>query len=96
MNSRQWTIQDCREYEEELESELQVYRKKAREVKFSELSTKMRQEAKLRQRGIDTEVYRAQRQVARIILAHECNLTQPSETSSGEKLTERDKVSQGG
>ncbi len=50
-------------------------------MKLSELSTKMRQDAKLRQQGIDTEVYRARRQVARIILAHECNLTQPSRTA---------------
>ena len=63
---------------EYLESELKAYRKIADEVKLSELSTKMRQDAKLRQQGIVTEVYRAQRQVARIILAHECNLTQPS------------------
>jgi hypothetical protein len=83
LSSRQWTMQDCREYEEELESELQAYRKIAAEVKLSELSTKMRQEAKLRQRGIDPEVYRAQRQVARIILAHECNLTQPNGTAAG-------------
>jgi hypothetical protein len=83
LSSRQWTMQDCREYEEELESELQAYRKIAGEVKLSELSTKMRQEAKLRQQGIDTEVYRAQRQVARIILAHECNLTQPNRTAAG-------------
>jgi hypothetical protein len=41
----------------------------------------MRQDAKLRQQGIDTEVYRARRQVARIILAHECNLTQPNRTA---------------
>jgi hypothetical protein len=74
-------MQDCREYEEELESELKAYRKTADEVKLSELSTKMRQDAKLRQQGIDTEVYRARRQVARIILAHECNLTQPSRTA---------------
>ena len=65
VGSRQWTMQDCREYEEELESELKAYRKIADEVKLSELSTKMRQDAKLRQQGIDTEVYRAQRQVAR-------------------------------
>ncbi len=70
LGSRQWTMQDCREYEEELESELKAYRKIADEVKLSELSTKMRQDAKLRQQGIDTEVYRARRQVARIILAH--------------------------
>jgi hypothetical protein len=82
-SSRQWTQQDCREYEEELESELQAYRKIAGEVKLSELSTKMRQDAKLRQQGIDTEVYRAQRQVARIILAHECNLTQHSRPAAG-------------
>jgi hypothetical protein len=50
---------------------------------LSELSAKMRQEAKLRQQGIDTDVYRAQRQVARIILAHECNLTQPNRTAAG-------------
>ncbi len=50
-------------------------------MKLSELSTKMRQDAKLRQQGIFTKVYRAQRQVARIILAHECNLTQPSRTA---------------
>jgi hypothetical protein len=81
VGSRQWTMQDCREYEEELESELKTYRKIADEVKLSELSTKMRQDAKLRQQGIDAEVYRAQRQVARIILAHECNLTQPSRTA---------------
>ncbi len=81
VGSRQWTMQDCREYEEELESELKAYRKIADEVKLSELSTKMRQDAKLRQQGIDTEVYRAQRQVARIMLAHECNLTQPSGTA---------------
>jgi hypothetical protein len=37
--------------------------------------------AAVRRRGGDTEVYRAQRQVARIILAHECNLTQPSVTA---------------
>jgi hypothetical protein len=71
------------EYEEELESEFQAYRKIAGEVKLSELSTKMRQEAKLRQQGIDTKVYRAQMQVARIILAHECNLTQPNRTAAG-------------
>jgi hypothetical protein len=81
LSSRQWTMQDCREYAEELESELKAYRKIADEVKLSELSTKMRQDAKLRQQGIDTEVYRARRQVARIILAHECNLTQPSRTA---------------
>jgi hypothetical protein len=86
LSSRQWTMQDCREYEEELESELQAYRKIAGEVKLSELSTKMMQEAKLRQQGIDTEVYRAQRQVARIILAHECNLTQPNRTAPGRSL----------
>ncbi len=78
LGSRQWTMQDCREYEEELELELKAYRKIADEVKLSELSTKMRQGAKLRQQGIDTEVYRARRQVACIILAHESNLTQPS------------------
>ncbi len=83
LSSRKWTMQDCREYEEELESELQAYRKIAGEVKLSELSTKMRQEAKLRQRGIDTEVYRAQRQVTCIILAHECNLTQLNRTAAG-------------
>ncbi len=60
---------------------LKAYRKIADEVKLSELSTKMRQDAKLRQQGINTEVYRAQRQVARIILAHECNQTQPSRTA---------------
>jgi hypothetical protein len=76
-------MQDCCKYKEELESELRAYRKIAGEVKLSELSTKMRQEAKLRQQGIDTEVYRAQRQVARIILAHECNLTQPNRTAAG-------------
>jgi hypothetical protein len=81
LGSHQWTMQDCREYEEELESELKAYSKIADEVKLSELSTKMRQDAKLRQQGIDTEVYRARRQVARIILAHECNLTQPSRTA---------------
>ncbi len=81
LGSRQWTMQDCREYEEELESELKAYRKIADEVKLSELSTKMRQDVKLRQQGIDTEVYSARRQVARIILAHECNLTQPSRTT---------------
>jgi hypothetical protein len=43
----------------------------------------MRQDAKLRQQGIDTEVYRARRQVARIILAHECNLTQPNRRAAG-------------
>jgi hypothetical protein len=69
-------MQDCREYEDELESELRAYRKIAGEVKLSELSTKMRQEAKLRQQGIDTEVYRAQRQVVRIILVHKCNQAQ--------------------
>ena len=37
--------------------------------------------AAVRRRGGDTEVYRAQRQVARIILAHECNLTQPVVTA---------------
>jgi hypothetical protein len=63
LGSRQWTMQDCREYKEELKSELRAYRKIARDVKLSELSTKMRQEAKLRQQGIDTEVYCAQRQV---------------------------------
>ncbi len=83
MSSRQWTLQDCREYEAELESELQAYRKIAGEVKLSELSSKMRHDAKLRQQGIDTEVYRARRQVARIILAHECNLTQPSRPAAG-------------
>jgi hypothetical protein len=83
LGSRQWTMQDCREYEEELESELKAYRKIAGEVKLSKLSTKMRQDAKLRQQGIDTEVYCAQRQVARIILAHECNLTQPNRTAPG-------------
>ena len=83
VGTRQWTLQDCREYEEELESELKAYRKIADEVKLSELSTKMRQDAKLRQQGIDTEVYRAQRQVARIIMAHECNLTQPNGTAPG-------------
>jgi hypothetical protein len=83
LGSRQWTMQDCCKYKEELESELRAYRKIAGEVKLSELSTKMRQEAKLRQQGIDTEVYRAQRQVARIILAHECNLTQPNRTAAG-------------
>jgi hypothetical protein len=46
----------------------------------------MRQEAKLRQQGIDTEVYCAKRQVARIILAHECNLTQPNRTAAGRNL----------
>jgi hypothetical protein len=76
-------MQDCRKYEEELESELQAYRKIAKEVKLSELSTKMRQEAKLSQQGINTEVYHAQRQVARIILAHECNLVQPNRTATG-------------
>ena len=83
LSSRQWTMQDCHKYEEEHESEIQAYRKIAGEVKLSELSTKMRQDAKLRQQGIDTEVYRAQRQVARIILAHECNLTQPSRPAAG-------------
>jgi hypothetical protein len=81
LGSRQWTMQDCREYEAELESKLKAYHKIAEEVKLSELSTKMRQDAKLRQQGIDTEVYRARRHVARIILAHECNLTQPSRTA---------------
>ena len=27
LSSRQWTLQDCREYETELESEMQAYRK---------------------------------------------------------------------
>ncbi|MFN9907417.1 MAG: hypothetical protein ACK56F_15065, partial [bacterium] len=76
-------LQDCREYEAELESELQIYRKIAGEVKLSELSSKMRQDAKLRQQGIDTEVNRARRQVERIILAHECNLTQPNRRAAG-------------
>ena len=44
-------MQDCHEYEEELESELKAYRKIADEVKLSELSTKMRQDAKLRQQA---------------------------------------------
>jgi hypothetical protein len=83
LSSRQWTLQDCREYEAELESELQAYRKIAGEVKLSELSSKMRPDAKLRQQGIDTKVYRARRQVARIILAHECNLTQSSRPAAG-------------
>ncbi len=43
LSSRKWTLQDCREYEEELESELQAYCKIAGEVKLSEMSTKMRQ-----------------------------------------------------
>ncbi|MFN9938754.1 MAG: hypothetical protein ACK56I_04705, partial [bacterium] len=34
----------------------------------------------------DTEIYRARRQVARIILAHECNLTQPSRRAAGRTL----------
>ncbi len=42
LSSRQWTLQDCREYEAELESELQIYRKIAGEVKLSELSSKMK------------------------------------------------------
>jgi hypothetical protein len=63
--------------------ELRAFRKTAAEVKLSELSTKMRQEAKLRQQGMDTKVYRAQRQVARTILAHECNLEQSSRTAAG-------------
>ena len=46
LGSRQWTMQDCCKYKEELESELRAYRKIAGEVKLSELSTKMRQEAK--------------------------------------------------
>jgi hypothetical protein len=82
LGSRQWTMQDCWEYKEELTSELRAYRKIAGEVKLSKLSTNMRQEAKLQQQGIDTEVYRAKRQVARIILAHKCNLTQPSRTAA--------------
>ncbi len=86
LSSRQWTLQDCREYEAELESELQAYRKIAGEVKLSELSSKMRHDAKMRQQGIDTEVYRARRQVARIILAHECNLSQPSGRAAGRGL----------
>ena len=49
LGSRQWTLQDCREYEAELESELQAYRKIAGEVKLSELSSKMRHDAKMRQ-----------------------------------------------
>jgi hypothetical protein len=83
LSSRQWTLQDCREYEAELESELQTYRKIAGEVKLSELSSKMRHDAKFRQQGIYTEVYLARRQVARIILAHECNLTQPNRRAAG-------------
>ena len=59
-SSRQWTLQDCREYETELESEMQAYRKIAGEVKLSELSSKMRHDAKMRQQGIDTEIYRAE------------------------------------
>ncbi len=86
LGSRQWTMQDCREYENELESELRAYPKIAGEVKLSELSTKMRQEAKLRQQGIDTEFYCTQRQVAHIILAYECNLTQPNMTAVGRNL----------
>jgi hypothetical protein len=76
-------MQDCREYEDELESELRAYCKIAGDVKLSELTTKMRQEAKLRQQGIHTEVYRAQRRVARIILVHECKLMQPNRTAAG-------------
>jgi hypothetical protein len=53
---------------------------------LSELSSKMRHDAKMRQQGIDTEVYRARRQVARIILTHECNLTQPSRRATGRTL----------
>ena len=86
LSSRQWTLQDCREYETELESEMQAYRKIAGEVKLSELSSKMRHDAKMRQQGIDTEIYRARRQVARIILAHECNITQPSRRAAGRTL----------
>jgi hypothetical protein len=41
------------------------------------------QEAKLRQQGINTEVYHAQRQVAHIILGHECNLMQPNRMTAG-------------
>ncbi len=89
LSSRQWTLQDCREYEAELESELQIYRKIAGEVKLSELSSKMRHDAKLRQQGIDSEVYCARRQVARIILAHECNLTQPNRRAA-ERTTQNE------
>ncbi len=86
LSSRQWTLQDCREYETELESEMQAYRKIAGEVKLSELSSKMRHDAKMRQQGIDTEIYRARRQVARIIMAHECNMTQPGRRAAGRTL----------
>jgi hypothetical protein len=53
---------------------------------MSKLSTKMRQEAKLRQQGIDREVYRAQRIVARIVLAHECNLMPPNRSAADGNL----------
>jgi hypothetical protein len=65
-------------------------------VKLSELSSKMRHDAKVRQQGIDTETYRARRQVARIILAHECNMMQPSRRAAGRTPQDETRPSRSG
>jgi hypothetical protein len=84
-DERRRSKQDCHEFQEELEAKLRAYRKIASEVKMSRLSMKKRQQAKAREEGVDTKNYHAGQILARIITAHECNMTQTSRFATDRK-----------